>query len=162
MNFWHRHPSPIGDLLMTADDQGTLTALYTSMHRALPEPTGSNDSAPFAALCDQLDDYFTGKARAFDVTVNPKGTPFQHKVWDYLLLIPYGQTRTYLDIANHLGDPNSVRAVGAANGANPIAIILPCHRVIAKSGSLQGYAGGLKTKQWLLDHEAKHAGLILT
>lgn len=162
MTTWYRHPSPIGDLLLTADDQGALTALYTSMHRALPEPTGTQDQKPFAALCPQLDDYFAGKTRAFDVTVNPKGTPFQHSVWDYLMLIPFGQTRTYLDIANHLGDPNAVRAVGAANGANPIAIIVPCHRVIAKSGSLQGYAGGLETKQWLLDHEARHAGLLLT
>ncbi|MFT3683545.1 MAG: methylated-DNA--[protein]-cysteine S-methyltransferase [Phycisphaerales bacterium] len=112
-------------------------------------------------MCDQLDAYFAGTTRAFDVTVNPKGTPFQHQVWDYLVLVPYGQTRTYLDIANHLGDPNAVRAVGAANGANPIAIIVPCHRIIAKSGELQGYAGGLETKRWLLDHEARHAGISL-
>ncbi|MBY0307120.1 MAG: methylated-DNA--[protein]-cysteine S-methyltransferase [Phycisphaerales bacterium] len=131
------------------------------MHRALPEPTGLHDRTPFASLRDQLDAYFAGTLRAFDATVNPKGTPFQHTVWDLLMLVPHGQTRTYADIAAQLGDPSAVRAVGAANGANPIAIIVPCHRVVAKSGALQGYAGGLDTKRWLLDHEARHAGLLL-
>ena len=85
----------------------------------------------------------------------------QHQVWDYLMTIPFGQTRTYSDIAKFIDAPDSVRAVGAANGANPLGIIVPCHRVIAKSGALQGYAGGLGVKRWLLEHESKHAGATL-
>ncbi len=154
---WHRHPSPIGDLLLTGED-GALTGLYTAEHRrAACEPAGTRSPAAFIGTCRQLDAYFTGSLRAFDITIRPAGTPFQQRVWDYLLSIPFGETRTYLDIARFIGSPDAARAVGAANGANPISIIVPCHRVIAKSGSLQGYAGGTKTKRWLLDHEATHA-----
>lgn len=158
MTTWHRHPSPIGDLLLTGED-GALTGLYTAEHRhAASEPAGERNPAAFAGTCQQLDAYFTGSRRAFDVAIRPAGTPFQQRVWDYLLSIPFGETRTYLDIARFIDSPGAARAVGAANGTNPISIIVPCHRVIAKDGSLQGYAGGTKAKQWLLDHEAKLAG----
>jgi methylated-DNA-[protein]-cysteine S-methyltransferase len=154
---WHRHPSPIGELLLTADDDA-LTGLYTAQDaRASATPEGSRDAAPVKGVCAQLDEYFTGTLRAFEATVRPQGTPFQHSVWDRLMLVSYGRTATYLDIAKAIGSPTGSRAVGAANGANPISIIVPCHRVVAASGDLTGYAGGLKTKQWLLDHEAKHA-----
>lgn len=157
MTTWHRHPSPIGDLLLTAEG-GSLTGLYTAGHRhAHATPAGEQSASAFANTCGQLDAYFAGTLRAFDVTIRPAGTPFQHRVWDYLLSIPFGETRTYLDIARFIGSPDAARAVGAANGANPISIIVPCHRVIAKGGALQGYAGGMKAKQWLLDHEATHA-----
>jgi len=158
---WHRHPSPVGELLLTADDDA-LTGLYTAEHaRAGSPPAGRPDAGPFRSVCTQLDDYFSGTLRAFEATIRPQGTPFQHSVWDRLMLVSYGRTCTYTELARDIGSPDAVRAVGAANGANPISIIVPCHRVIAKGGSLQGYAGGLKTKQWLLDHEAKHVGSML-
>lgn len=154
---WHRYPSPIGELLLTADDDA-LTGLYTAGHaRTAVAPAGVQDGSPFKSICGQLEGYFAGELRAFEATLRPEGTPFQQSVWDRLMRIPYGRTATYLDIAKALGSPTAARAIGAANGANPISIIVPCHRVIAKGGALQGYAGGTKTKQWLLDHEAKHA-----
>jgi methylated-DNA-[protein]-cysteine S-methyltransferase len=157
MMTWHRHPSPIGELLLTADDDA-LTGLYTAEHaRAAVTPAGSRYAAPFKSICDQLDGFFAGEVRAFEATIRPDGTMFQQRVWDQLMLIPFGRTTTYLDIAKALGTPTAARAIGAANGANPISIIVPCHRVIATGGELTGYAGGVKTKQWLLDHEAKYA-----
>lgn len=155
---WHRHPSPIGELLLTANDDA-LTGLYTAEHaRAAEFPAGDQDAAPFKSICDQLDGYFAGEVRAFEATIRPEGTPFQQSVWDQLMLIPFGRTTTYLDIAKALGTPTAARAIGAANGANPLSIIVPCHRVIATSGELTGYAGGVKAKRWLLDHEAACVG----
>lgn len=155
---WHRHPSPIGEILLTGEG-GSLTGLYTPGHaNASQMPAGPHDPAAFARACAQLDGYFAGTLRSFDLKLRPRGTPFQQRIWEYLQTIPFGQTRTYLDIAKALGSPAAVRAVGAANGANPISIVIPCHRVIASDGNLQGYAGGMPTKQWLLDHEAQHLG----
>jgi methylated-DNA-[protein]-cysteine S-methyltransferase len=105
----------------------------------------------------QIREYFAGERRAFDIPLEPKGTAFQRLVWDALLEIPYGVSCSYGDIAKAIRRPAASRAVGAANGRNPIAIIVPCHRVIGASGSLTGYGGGLPTKQWLLAHEAKLA-----
>ena len=102
----------------------------------------------------QLERYFRGALREFDVPLDLQGTEFQKRVWSALLEIPYGETRSYSDLARRLGKPNATRAVGAANGANPIAIIVPCHRVIASNGSLWGYGGGLERKRFLLDLEA--------
>ena len=101
----------------------------------------------------QLEEYFNGERASFDLTVNPKGTPFQKKVWAALLNIPYGKTRTYLQQSKALGDVKAIRAVASANGKNPLWIIIPCHRVIGSDGSLTGYAGGVWRKKWLLAHE---------
>ena len=101
----------------------------------------------------QLQDYFEKKRTSFDFKINPKGTDFQIKVWNALLEIPYGKTRTYLEQSKFLGDIKAIRAVASANGKNPLWIVIPCHRVIATDGSLTGYAGGLWRKKWLLEHE---------
>lgn len=118
---------------------------------------GSHDDAcPVLDRAEQqLLAYFSGDLDRFDLPLAPNGTPFQQQVWTALRSIPSGETRTYAAIANQIGNPAAVRAVGAANGANPIAVIIPCHRVIATNGTLHGYAGGLERKRWLLDMETK-------
>jgi len=103
----------------------------------------------------QLAEYFAGARRDFDVPLAPRGTGFQQRVWRELAKIPYGQTRSYGELARSLGRPTASRAVGAANGRNPISILVPCHRVVAGTGALTGYAGGLAAKRWLLEHEAR-------
>jgi len=116
-----------------------------------------NHIAP-ASLSDclsQLDEYFSGKRKEFSLPLAPEGTSFQKQVWQELQTIPFGEKRSYLDIALKLGDKNVTRAIGAANGKNPLAIIIPCHRVIGENGKLTGYAGGLWRKEWLLDFESK-------
>ncbi len=107
---------------------------------------------------EQLKEYFSGQRKIFDVAVLPAGTNFQLRVWDELKNIPFGNTLSYLELARKIGDEKSIRAAAHANGLNPIAIIIPCHRIIGSDGSLTGYAGGLMRKQWLLDHEAKTTG----
>lgn len=102
---------------------------------------------------DQLEDYFEGNRQSFSLQLDPLGTPFQQKVWQEILKIPYGKTTSYHEIANHMGNPKALRAVGGANGSNPISIIVPCHRVIGQDGKLVGYGGGLWRKKWLLEHE---------
>ncbi|MEP0212251.1 MAG: methylated-DNA--[protein]-cysteine S-methyltransferase [Cellulophaga sp.] len=102
----------------------------------------------------QLQEYFRGERTKFSLTLNPTGTEFQKKVWDALLQIPYGKTYSYLELSKVLGDPKAIRAVAAANGKNPLWIMVPCHRVIGSDGSLTGYAGGLHRKKWLLEHES--------
>lgn len=104
----------------------------------------------------QLNEYFEGKRKNFNLKLNPQGTDFQKKVWQLLEKIPFGKTLSYLDLSKHLGDIKAIRAVANANGKNPIWIILPCHRVIGSDGSLIGYAGGLHRKQWLLEHESPY------
>lgn len=102
----------------------------------------------------QLDEYFAGTRSEFDLKLNPQGTDFQRTVWNELLNIPFGKTRTYLEQTKQIGDPKAIRAVASANGKNPIGIVIPCHRVIGSDGSLTGYAGGLWRKKWLLEHES--------
>jgi len=102
----------------------------------------------------QLTEYFEGKRRQFDLTLNPQGTDFQKKVWNELLNIPFGKTVSYLEVSKKLGDVKAIRAVAAANGKNPLWIVVPCHRVIGSNGDLTGYAGGLHRKKWLLEHES--------
>ena len=104
----------------------------------------------------QLKEYFEGERTYFDLKINPEGTEFQQKVWDALQKIPYGQTRSYLELSQLLGDAKAIRAVANANGKNPLWIVVPCHRVIGSDGSLTGYAGGLHRKQWLLEHESPY------
>ena len=146
--------SPIGRLRLAAED-GAIVGLYTE---AQPDPValGATDGTPDPVLrmaSEQLAAWFEGRLRTFDLPLRPKGTPFQQVVWRELQRIPFGETRTYGDIAARLGRPSASRAVGAANGRNPLSIIVPCHRVIGASGALTGYAGGLARKRWLLDHE---------
>jgi methylated-DNA-[protein]-cysteine S-methyltransferase len=143
--------SPLGPLHLCArGDQLTALLLPTSEPPA-EERTRTTDVLATAA--DQLREYFAGHRRDFDLPLAPQGTGFQQLVWTALLAIPFGQTRSYGQIAAAIGRPAASRAVGAANGSNPIAIIIPCHRVIGSSGKLTGYGGGLPAKRWLLAHE---------
>ncbi len=143
--------SPIGRLLLTGDDRGlTLISLPEDRYMREPAPDWRADAAPFDAALDQLDAYFAGERTDFDLALAPRGTPFQHAVWDALRTIPYGETRSYGEIAGAIGRPTASRAVGAANGRNPLPIVVPCHRVIGATGKLTGFGGGLETKAALL------------
>lgn len=146
--------SPYGPLTLVATD-GVLSALYMNeqRHRPPQESFGEMDARPFGAVIDQLDEYFAGERTEFDVTLRLDGTPFQRSVWEQLLTIPYGETRSYGQLADALGKSGASRAVGLANGKNPVSIIVPCHRVIGSTGSLTGYGGGLDRKQRLLAFE---------
>ena len=145
-------PSPLGTVLVTSVD-GKLTRLYLDCDE---EPVGNDwieDRAAFEHLAAQLDEYWRGELTEFDVPMSPVGTDFQKQVWAALREIPYGTTVTYGAIADRIGKPSAVRAVGRANGSNPIAVIVPCHRVIGANGSLTGYAGGIDKKAKLLELE---------
>jgi methylated-DNA-[protein]-cysteine S-methyltransferase len=146
--------SPIGELTLVSDGEA-LTGLYMDAQRhrpELPATTGSDD-AVLAAARRQLGEYFAGQRREFDLPVRPAGTRFQREVWDALRHIPYGETAGYGELAQRLGRPGAARAVGMANGRNPIAIVVPCHRVIGANGGLTGYGGGLERKRYLLELE---------
>ena len=142
--------SPIGPILLTGEN-GALTRLYMSPFGI--DPAWEHDPAALAEPARQLAEYFAGERTEFELELAPAGTAFQQRVWNQLLKIPYGEVRSYLDIARGLGDVKAVRAVGGANGSNPISIIVPCHRVIGADGSIVGYGGGLERKRWLLAHE---------
>jgi methylated-DNA-[protein]-cysteine S-methyltransferase len=146
--------SPVGLLLLTSDG-ASLTGLFPESHPHLPSrtPGWRRDERWFSGARDQLAAYFQGKRTRFEVPHHPDGTAFQQKVWMALAAIPFGTTETYGELARRVGSPQSARAVGLAAGRNPIAIIIPCHRLIGADGSLTGYAGGLQMKQWLLEHE---------
>jgi methylated-DNA-[protein]-cysteine S-methyltransferase len=149
--------SPLGPL--TAVFEGDLLAgLYLAGQRHLPAPAAFGGPAaagrPVAALTEQLGAYFRGELRRFDVPFAPVGTPFQQRVWSALGEVPYGTTTTYGELAADVGAPQAARAVGAANGRNPRSIVVPCHRVVGRDGTLTGYAGGLERKRLLLDLEA--------
>lgn len=149
--------SPVGPLALTGRGDGerfTLTGLGFGRGQA-------GDPAPFAAVLAQLAEFFAGQRTTFDLYLDPTGTAFQQRVWLALRDIPYGETRSYAQIATVIGAPTATRAVGAANGRNPIALVVPCHRVIGADGSLTGFGGGLAAKRWLLDHERRTAGSIL-
>ena len=157
--FYTVMPSPIGDLLLTADDVG-VTGLFMDTHRHGPVRTAGwhRDDERLADPRRQLDEYFAGTRRTFDLPLNPHGTDFQRAVWRALVAIPYARTLSYGAVAAAIGNPKGVRAVGLANGRNPISIIVPCHRVVGSDGSLTGYGGGIARKQWLLAHEQRFAG----
>jgi methylated-DNA-[protein]-cysteine S-methyltransferase len=144
--------SPFGDLLMAAVD-GTLTGLYMPGEALEPPPGAVRDDAGFARVRVQLEEYFAGRRREFDVPLAPVGTAFQQRVWDELQRVEYGRTISYAELAARIGRPTAIRAAGAANGRNPISILIPCHRVIGSSGSLTGYSGGLEAKRLLLELE---------
>jgi methylated-DNA-[protein]-cysteine S-methyltransferase len=146
--------SPYGPLTLVATD-GVLSNLYMTdqRHRPAQETFGARDERPFGAVIDQLEAYFASELKEFTLELHLHGTPFQRSVWEQLLRIPYGETRSYGELAEALGNPGASRAVGLANGKNPISIIVPCHRVVGSDGSLTGYGGGLERKQRLLDFE---------
>jgi methylated-DNA-[protein]-cysteine S-methyltransferase len=152
--------SPVGTLLLTSDGV-SLTGVFPESHRDVPPRTRAwkRDDAWFSGVRDQLNAYFQGRLTRFEVPVAPEGTAFQQQVWTALKAIPCGATATYGELARQLGRPQSSRAVGLAAGKNPIAIIIPCHRLIGADGSLTGYAGGLDMKRWLLEHELTHFGV---
>lgn len=143
--------SPIGNLLLGGDDDALRLLWFVTSRRApLPDPSWTESPRRFKDVAGQLSAYFAGRLRDFDVPLDARGTPFQTKVWRALRDIPYGATESYGELARRIGDPKAVRAVGLANGSNPISIIIPCHRVIGASGALTGYGGGLPTKRALL------------
>ncbi|MEU8795241.1 methylated-DNA--[protein]-cysteine S-methyltransferase [Streptomyces sp. NPDC048643] len=147
--------SPYGPLTLVADD-GVLCGLYMvgQRHRPQEETFGERDDTLFGDVTEQLDAYFAGELKEFTVELRLAGTPFQRSVWDRLRRIPYGETRSYGELADTLGNLGASRAVGLANGKNPVGIIVPCHRVVGANGSLTGYGGGLDRKQRLLDFES--------
>ncbi|MET7473341.1 methylated-DNA--[protein]-cysteine S-methyltransferase [Streptomyces sp. NPDC005648] len=147
--------SPYGLLTLVAED-GVLCGLYMTdqRHRPAEETFGARDDTLFAEAEEQLRAYFSGELKEFTLELRLNGTAFQRTVWDQLRRIPYGETRTYGELAGALGNPSASRAVGLANGRNPIGIIVPCHRVVGADGGLTGYGGGLARKQRLLDFES--------
>ena len=158
MPYYDHIESPIGPLLLVSDGAGLVEIGLPRGGAALPPPAdGERSKSKLHAAARQFDEYFAGRRLQFDLPLRPSGTPFQLEVWGALLAIPYGETVSYADIARRIRRPRAVRAVGAANGANPLAIIVPCHRVIGSHGDLTGYGGGLPAKRWLLAHERKHA-----
>ncbi|MGH8827354.1 MAG: methylated-DNA--[protein]-cysteine S-methyltransferase, partial [Jiangellaceae bacterium] len=147
-------------LLLLADDSG-LTGIYMEPHRHGPDgvdPAWIRDDERFAEARVQLGAYFVGELQRFELPLNPTGTAFQQGVWAALRTIPYGETRSYGEIAEQIGRPGTARAVGLANGRNPLSVVVPCHRVVGASGSLTGYGGGIERKRLLLDLEARVAG----
>jgi methylated-DNA-[protein]-cysteine S-methyltransferase len=146
--------SPI-DRLLLVGEPGTLAGLYVADHEKamVPDATWVEDADAFTDVIAQLEEYFAGERTEFDVALEPRGTEFQQAVWSALQAIPYGETMGYGELARCIGRPKASRAVGAANGRNPISIIIPCHRVIGADGSLTGYGWGTTRKSWLLDHE---------
>ena len=159
--------SVLGPLTIVAED-GQIRCLYMDLQRhrpgddelGEPEPRG-RDAAPFHAAADQLDAYFEGERTTFDLPLAPVGSEFQQRVWAALQEIPYGQTESYGELAERIGSPGAARAVGLANGKNPIGILIPCHRVVGADGSLTGYGGGLDRKRQLLDLELAVSGAAL-
>ena len=143
--------TPLGDLLLGGDEDGlALVSFPEGSRRREPDPDWIFNEKPFAEACKQLTEYFAGQRTEFTLTLQPAGTDFQLQVLNALQQIPYGTTCSYSDIARRIGKPRAVRAVGAANGRNPIPIIIPCHRVIGASGDLTGFGGGLPAKEALL------------
>ena len=150
--------TPIGDLLLAGDENAlALVSFPEGSMRRDPEPDWIYNEKPFAAAREQLSEYFAGERKEFNLPLRLDGTEFQMSVLHALREIPYGETTSYSDIAERIGRPKAVRAVGAANGRNPIPIIVPCHRVIGSHGDLTGFGGGLDTKEALLRLEAEHS-----
>jgi len=144
--------SPVGPLRIVVDEEGRLLELSFHSGRETGPPSESSHARK---VVEQLREYFSGRRKNFELELAPRGTPFQLAVWGQLCKIPYGDTISYAELAQRIGKPSAMRAVGAANGANPIALIIPCHRVIGANGSLTGYGGGIERKQWLLTLEGR-------
>jgi methylated-DNA-[protein]-cysteine S-methyltransferase len=153
--------SPIGTLLLAADADGLQQILFPTNRRpARPDPAWQEDSSALGDVIRQLRAYFAGELEAFDLSLAPQGTPFQQRVWSELQKIPYGETISYGELARRIGNSNASRAVGLANGSNPIPIVIPCHRVIGSNGKLTGYGGGLPIKEKLLALEKRQLRLL--
>lgn len=153
--------TPVGKLLLAGDAQGLRQVDFQDgPHPAKPEPDWQQDAKPFREVIQQLKEYFAGKRQSFDLPLAPEGTDFQLRVWRALRGIPFGTTWSYGQLARRIGKPKASRAVGAANGQNPLPIIVPCHRVIGADGSLTGFGGGLKIKQQLLELESGERRLL--
>lgn len=152
MMFYCYHPSPLGPLLLAGDEHG-LRLLYMDVHQCPVQADWALATNELDTARRQLDEYFARKREVFDLTLAPVGTPFQQHVWQALLRIPYGHTWTYGEQAQYLKNPKAIRAVGTANGANPISIIIPCHRVVGSDGTLVGFGGGIENKVKLLELE---------
>lgn len=148
MTYRSYYSSPVGELLIEAKDDKITVVNFLKTNKI-----DVNDCPIIDQCKTELDEYFFEGRKFFNVELNPEGSPFQLKVWNELQTIPYGKTMSYETLAVRVGDIKSIRAVGLANGQNPIAIIIPCHRVIGKNGDLVGYGGGLENKTWLLEHE---------
>lgn len=147
-------PSPIGELMLISDGSA-ITGLYMQNDKhAARRAVAVRDDTHLSASLEQLRAYFAGHLQIFDLPIKAQGTPFQQRVWAALCEIPYGETISYGELARRIGQPTASRAVGLANGQNPISIIVPCHRVIGANGTLTGYGGGLDRKRWLLAHES--------
>jgi|SRR5579863_1652141 methylated-DNA-[protein]-cysteine S-methyltransferase len=158
---WTQIESPVGPLLLVADAAGLRQILFVNgRHRVKPEPCWKEDSAPLKITISQLNAYFAGAREEFDLPLAPEGTPFQLGVWRRLCEIPFGETISYGELARRMGNPQASRAVGLANGSNPIPIVIPCHRVIGSNGKLTGYGGGLPIKEKLLALERKQLRLL--
>lgn len=150
--------TPIGTLLLAADAKGLREVWFeTGKHKKAPDPAWKHDPSKLHFARKQLEEYFAGDRKTFDLPLHPLGTDFQVTVWQALANIPYGATISYGELARRIGQPQAVRAVGAANGRNPLPIVLPCHRVIGSDGSLTGFGGGLPTKRFLLAMEDRVA-----
>ncbi len=145
-SYWDHARSPFGEVTVVVDETGCLTELRLDGTR----PCGQQSRNPCASIVEQLEEYFHGNLKRFELGVNPSGTAFQHRVWQALQKISYGEVSSYGELARRIGQPGASRAVGQANGANPIPIIIPCHRVVSSNGSLGGYSGGLSIKAQLL------------
>lgn len=157
-SLWHEVSSPVGPLLLVGNgDALTAIGFSTGKGKIARDPRWKRDPAVFSDVAAQLDEYFAGVRRIFDLRLAPSGTPFQLSVWRKLQTIPYGDTWSYRDLAIALGNGLAVRAVGLANGRNPLPIVIPCHRVIGTDGSLTGFGGGLEAKRYLLDLERRVA-----
>ncbi|HEV2448018.1 MAG TPA: methylated-DNA--[protein]-cysteine S-methyltransferase [Candidatus Sulfopaludibacter sp.] len=154
--------TPIGRLMLVADEAG-LREVWFEKGRTAPviDPGWQSGGSPLDEPARQLHAYFAGELQRFDLVLQPEGTPFQLRVWDLLTNIPFGETISYGELARRAGNPAASRAVGLANGSNPIPIVIPCHRVIGSNGKLTGYGGGLETKRWLLDFECTQMKLPL-
>lgn len=149
--------TPIGKLLLAGDGDGLrLVSFPKGSTRKQPRDGWEEDPAPFQEVIEEIRQYFSGQRRRFSIKLRLQGTPFQKKVWDALRKVPYGATVSYGELARRAGNPKAARAVGMANHRNPIPIIIPCHRVIGKNGSLTGFGGGLEVKQKLLDLEKRN------
>ncbi len=157
--YYTYYKSPLGDIALTANEQGLTALTFISSKKTedykalLISKNYQNNPEKFTQVCQQLTEYFSGERKEFDLPLAATGTPFQQKVWQALCAIKQGETKTYAWLAKKINNEKAVRAVGSANGANPIALIVPCHRVIGSNGKLTGYAGGLALKAKLLMHE---------
>jgi methylated-DNA-[protein]-cysteine S-methyltransferase len=153
-----RHDSPVGELMLVASAAGLTAILWPNDNpRRVPlPPLTTGASTVLDQTARQLDEWFAARRTTFDLPLDLHGTPFQLNAWRALAEIPFGSTRSYGEQAAAVGRPTAARAIGAANGRNPLSIVLPCHRVIGSNGALTGFAGGIETKRWLLDFECKH------